>query len=191
MQIKKWQIIIGVLLVLVVIGIFVDDEDLSEPVPASTVSSPSSASSSASSSVSSSSSSAASAFKVDWEKCISDFTEEVTNPEYFGYVRDVYVEMSEDQITFSAVLDDSTKPEIALEYADTIIRRFNAVANMQDSNATLGNKEYLGGLYDKYDILIGIAPSSKVDDQSQWFVFDAIAKGVHSGSPIELQAPYK
>ena len=95
----------------------------------------------------------------------------------------------EEQITFTAVLDDSTDPAVALEYADTMIRQFNLYANIQDGSVSLGNLDSFGGLYDKYSIFIGIAPASKINDQDNWFIFDAIAPGVQPRHTIRLQRP--
>lgn len=47
---------------------------------------------------------------------------------------------------------------MALDFADTIIRRFNDNAQVQDGSIKGGDKDYLGGIYDVYDISIGVAP---------------------------------
>ncbi len=118
--------------------------------------------------------------KIDWEKCIADTKAELTNPEYFSYVKDVYIKVDEKEkrITFTSAIDDACSKDIALEFADTIIRRFNSQAQLQDSSIKSGSKDYLGSLYDTYNISIGIAPLSKTKSQKDWYVFDAIAKGV-------------
>lgn len=130
------------------------------------------------------------AYNVDWDKCLDDLKESVLNQEFFPYAKDVYVAVDEEkkQITFSAVVGDATDPSVALDYADTIVRQYNLMANMQDSNIVLGSKDYYGGLYDKYDILVGIAPQSKVDDSDQWFVYDASIAGAHK--KFKLQKEY-
>ena len=131
------------------------------------------------------------AYNVNWDKCLDDLKESVLNQEFYPYARDVYVGVDEDQkqINFTAILDDSTDPSVALEYADTIIRQYNLMANMQDSNIALGGKDYYGGLYDQYSILIGIAPQSKVEDIKEWFVFDAVVAGAYQ--TIDLQKAYQ
>lgn len=131
------------------------------------------------------------AYNVDWDKCLDDLKESVLNQEFFPYANDVYVAVDEEkkQITFSAVVGDATDPSVALDYADTIVRQYNLMANMQDSNIALGSKDYYGGLYDKYDILVGIAPQSKVDDSDQWFVYDASIAGAHK--EFKLQKQYR
>ncbi|NFN94933.1 hypothetical protein FDB28_12725 [Clostridium botulinum] len=119
-------------------------------------------------------------YNIDWEKCIADTKAELTNPEYFSYVKDVYIKVDEKEkrITFTAAIDDACSKDIALEFADTIIRRFNSQAQLQDNSIKSGSKDYLGSLYDTYNISIGIAPLSKTKSQKDWYVFDAIAKGV-------------
>lgn len=130
-------------------------------------------------------------FDVDWESCIADLKEELTNPEIFFYVKDlgVFINEEEKKITFTASLGDATDPIVALDFADTFIRRLNAISMLQDSSIAGGSKDYYGGLYDTYSILIGIAPMSKTDDDSQWFVYDAVAKGAHT--KIKLQKKYR
>lgn len=131
-------------------------------------------------------------YNVDWDKCTEDLKESVLNQEFFPYARDVYVAIDEQkkEIIFSAVVDDSTDPEVALDYADSLVRQYNLMANMQDSNIQLASKDYYGGLYDQYDVLIGVAPMSKTDNQDEWFVFHAIIAGAHDKNKIKLQKVY-
>lgn len=118
--------------------------------------------------------------KLDWEKCIHETKEELLNPEFFGYVKDLYIEVNQNEkkITFTAELNDSTNLETAKEYADTLIRRFNLSAVSQNNEIKSASKEYYGGIYDYYDINIGIAPSSKIDNMSDWYVNERIKKGM-------------
>lgn len=129
--------------------------------------------------------------ELDWESCIDDVKKELTDPEFFSYVNDigVFVDQEEEKITLTAALDDSTDPSIALEFADTFIRRLNATAMLQNSYIKSASKDYYGGLYDIYSVLIGIAPISQTSDDSQWFVYDAVAKGAHT--KIKLQKQYR
>lgn len=131
------------------------------------------------------------AYNVDWDQCLKDLKESVLDQEFFPFAKDIYVAVDEEkeQITFSIVVGDATDPEVALDYADTVIRQYNLMANMQDNNITLGEKDYYGGLYDKYDFIIGVAPQSKTNDSDQWFVFDASVAGAHQS--LELQKYYR
>lgn len=117
-------------------------------------------------------------FNVDWEKCIEDTKKELTNQDNFDFVKDVYIKLEDDKITFTAALADATNDEVALDFSDTMLRRFNANAQLQDSSIKGGEKDYLGGLYDIYDISIGIAPLSKTKNQKDWYIYDVISKGV-------------
>lgn len=127
---------------------------------------------------------------IDWDICINETMEELTDPEFFSYVIDVYIEVKESQITFSAVLDDSTSPDVALNFADIIIRRFGANARIQDSSLADPKKNYYGGLYDIYDIVIGVAAKSFSDDPDKWFVYEFISKGSHTKHELKLQKYY-
>lgn len=126
-------------------------------------------------------------FNVDWETCIEETKEELTNPKFFSYVKEIGIFIDEEnrQITFSASLNDATDPTIALDFADTLIRRFNLSAQTQDNTIKTGEKDYYGGIYDTYSIMIGIAPYSKTNDYKEWFVYDAVAVGAHT--KIKLQ----
>ena len=53
------------------------------------------------------------------------------------------------------------------------------------------SKDYYGGIYDNYGIMIGIAPSSKTDIASEWFVNTYITKGLHTKQAPELQKAYR
>lgn len=128
------------------------------------------------------------AFNVDWETCIEETKEELTNPEFFSYVKEIgiFIDEEDKRITFTASLDDATDPAVALDFADTLVRRFNLSACTQDSTIKTGEKDYYGGIYDTYSIMIGIAPYSKTDDYKEWFIYDAVAVGAHT--KIKLQS---
>lgn len=128
---------------------------------------------------------------IDWDECISETKKSITNIEFYPFVKDVLIQVNEEEkrITISVVVGDATKPSVALEYADTVIRQLNLFANMQDSSIQLGSKDYYGGIYDQYSLLIGITPFSKVDNHEEWFIFDAVAKKAHT--KIKLQKKYR
>lgn len=127
---------------------------------------------------------------LDWDKLSEDFKEDPSVNDTF--VKDVYVALGDNgYIQITAALDDATDPEVALDYADTLLRRLNGVAQYQDSSIASGNTEIFGGLYDVYGVQIGISPLSKTSDSDEWFVFDAIAPGVQCKHTIELQTAYR
>lgn len=131
-------------------------------------------------------------YNVDWDKCLDDAKQSITGSSY-PYVKDLTVQVDESKklMTFTAVFDDSTDPQKALEYADTMLRQYNTFASQQDSTISIGSKESYGGLYDSYKVMIGIAPYSQIDNQSKWFVYDSIGKGVQTKHTIELEKPYR
>lgn len=127
---------------------------------------------------------------LDWDQLYSDFKEDPSVNDSF--VDDVYVTLGDNgYIIISATLMDATDPEVALDYADTLLRRLNGVAQYQDSTIKSGNTEIYGGIYDVYGVQIGIAPKSKASDTNQWFVFDVIAPGVQCKHEIQLQKAYR
>lgn len=130
---------------------------------------------------------------IDWDKCIEETKAELTNPEFFDFVLDIDINVDESnkRINFSIVVNDDTDPNIALDFGDTALRWLNNYAKFQDSSLKSGAKNYYGGIYDKYDVIIGIAPLNKISDSSQWFVFDGIAKGIQGTVPLKLQEPYR
>lgn len=114
---------------------------------------------------------------IDINKCISDLKENLALEPDYTFVNDYYIKADGTDLTISIVVDDATDPARALDFADTVVRQLNLYANMQDSNIALGNKDFYGGLYEKYSALVGVAPASKVNNQDEWFVFDAIVGG--------------
>ena len=118
-------------------------------------------------------------YNVDWDKCINDTKEEFANSEQYDYLKDIYIEVSDNKIIFTAVLTDSTDKEVALKFSDNLIRRFNANAQLQDSSIKSSGKDYLGGLYDLYSISIGVAPLSKINNSNEWYIHDVIGEKVH------------
>ncbi len=118
---------------------------------------------------------------IDWDKVIEETKKELTNPEYFGFVKDIHIEVKEEEskILFTAVVGDATAKDVAVDFADTLIRRFSGNVQIQNSNIKGPGHEYLGQVFDYYDILVGVAPFSKSDNSKEWYVFDAIPKGAH------------
>lgn len=127
---------------------------------------------------------------LDWDKLAADFQADPSVNQ--SYLNDVAVSLGDDgYIQITAVLDDSTAPAEALDYADTLLRRLSALAQVQDSSIASGSVDSFGGLYDSYGVQIGIAPQSKTSDSKQWFVFDAIAPGVQTQHELQLQKAYR
>ncbi|WP_338631529.1 hypothetical protein [Clostridium baratii] len=129
--------------------------------------------------------------KIDLNRCIKETRKELTDKNNFGYVKNINIKVDEDkkEIILKAVVDDSTSEKTALEFADIFIRRFNLLAKTQDNNIKSGRENYLGGLYDEYNIVIGVSRVSDMKRADQWYVSDYIAKGSHK-EPV-LQRKYR
>lgn len=124
-------------------------------------------------------------YNVNWEKCINDTKSEFINSDQYDFLKDIYIEISDDKIIFTAAIADSTDKEVALKFADSLIRRFNANAQLQDSSIKSSGKDYLGGLYDLYSISIGVAPLSKINNSNEWYIHDVIGKKVHKEPKLQ------
>lgn len=116
-------------------------------------------------------------FDIDINKCIDDLKTGLPLEPDYTFVKDYAILADGKDLTISIVVDDSTDPEKALDFADTVVRQLNLYANIQDSNIELGNKDFYGGLYTEYTALVGVAPYSQMNNTDEWFVYDAIVGG--------------
>lgn len=114
---------------------------------------------------------------LDMDQCISDLKDNLSLEPDYSFVQDYYIGVKDDQITITAVVDDATDPNVALDFADTLVRQLNLYAQMQDSSIDSASKDFYGGLYKRYSALVGIAPASNQDDPDSWFVYDGIVGG--------------
>lgn len=128
---------------------------------------------------------------IDLSKCIEDMKANLPLDMDYSFVKDYYIEVNEGEklITFTAVVGDATDPQMALDFADTLVRQLNLYAQMQDNSIASSSQYYYGGLYETYSAMVGVAPASKTGDQSEWFVYDAIAKG--GKTMLGVQKKYK
>ena len=74
------------------------------------------------------------ASSLNMDKCISDLKANLPLDPDYTYVQDYYIGVKDDTITITAVVDDSTDPSLALDFADTLVRQLNLYAQMQDSS---------------------------------------------------------
>ena len=124
---------------------------------------------------------------INFDKSIEDLKEEilVTNKESFSFAKDIYVNVDEVEkiITITVVVSDSTDKATSADFADTLIRRFGFMVNMNGGEYEAPTNDYYGefygGLYDEYDIMIGVSQESKTEDANAWLVNQAITKGTH------------
>ncbi len=128
--------------------------------------------------------------EIDFDLLSKDLHDDLkigNESEDYQFVQDYYVGLSDDgkTINITAVVDDSTDPEKALDFADTLVRRINANAQLQDSSIENPSQDTYGGLYDRYKALIGVARASQQNDQDAWLVFDSITSS--DGPELNLQ----
>lgn len=116
-------------------------------------------------------------YDIDIDQCISDLKDGLSLTPDYTFVKDYDVVAKGDNLTISIVVGDSTSPENALDFADTVVRQLNSYAQIQDSNIESGSKDNYGGLYKQYTTLVGVAPLSKINEQSEWFVYGSIGSG--------------
>lgn len=115
---------------------------------------------------------------LDMDKCISDLRDNLPLEPDYTFVRDYSISMNDDdQIIITAVVDDATDPNAALDFADTLVRQLNLYAQMQDASIEPASKDFYGGLYKRYSALVGVAPASKQNDSDSWFVYDGVVGG--------------
>jgi len=128
-----------------------------------------------------------------WVKVDNDFKAELSNKEIYPYVIDVSAQRDADkkEITFSTIVSPATKPTIALDLADTMLRRYAALSNTYiNENYKIGSKDYYGGLFDEYSTTIIIAPQGAANPED-CFVFDRVMTGMHTKQKIELTKKYR
>ncbi len=125
-----------------------------------------------------------------WALVNKEFKAEMSS---YPYVIDASATRDEDkkEITFAAILQPSTKPAIALDFADTMLRRYSALAQMfLDKDYKPATKDYYGGLWDDYNAMIIIAPQGATEPKD-CFVFDHITRKMHTQQKIELTKKYR
>ena len=116
-------------------------------------------------------------YDVDMTKCIKDLKSGLVLEADYSFVKDYTIKVNDNDLTISIVVDDSTAPEKALDFADTVVRQLNLYAQMQDANIESSSKDNYGGLYKQYTTLVGVAPQSKIKSQDDWFVYGSIGSG--------------
>ena len=127
-------------------------------------------------------------YDVDMAQCIKDLKDGLILEPDYSFVTDYSVKTDGNNLTISIVVDDSTAPEKALDFADTMVRQLNLYAQMQDSNIESSSKDNYGGLYKQYTALVGVAPQSKIKSQDDWFVYGSIGNG---NVMLKLNKQYK
>lgn len=116
-------------------------------------------------------------YDVNMTQCIKDLKDGLALEPDYSFVKDYTIEAKGNDLTISIVVNDSTDPEKALDFADTVVRQLNLYAQIQDSSIESSSKDNYGGLYKQYSTLVGVAPQSKIQNQGDWFVYGSIGSG--------------
>lgn len=130
---------------------------------------------------------------IDWtqaaREAIDLFTEDFTDVLYAdGF--DMVVDEEAKTITLQIQVADNTKPDAALEYANTVLRRLNdEVLTDQDNELTPSTDAFYGGIYDEFSVSLGVSTAAQKDSADSWFINTSIPAGQHL--PLELQAAYQ
>lgn len=117
--------------------------------------------------------------KTDFDKVIEEEYKELRNEENFPYLQDVYIGVKKDkkEIIFSAIVDYSTSNDTALELADTMIRRFSALAQMNNGELKGPGHEYYGEVFDVYNISMIVGAPDSVDNKDSVYINQYIVTG--------------
>lgn len=108
--------------------------------------------------------------------------EEFKNKKHFPYTidTDITVDEKEKRITMMAVMNDGLKKWVALEFADTMIRRFSSEVSFRSDKWSGPTNDKYGTLFDEYSIYVGVAPLSQVKKQGNWYYEKYILPKMHT-----------
>lgn len=119
---------------------------------------------------------------LKWDKAIAEATAELKNKEFHKYTKDVSISVNEKEkeVTMMAIMNDGLKKWVAMEYADTMIRRFSSWMTIYNEGLTSPTDNNYGSLFDEYKIHIGVAPYSQRDKQQNWYYEKVIYPRLHT-----------
>lgn len=123
-------------------------------------------------------SSAPAGINIDWDKAIADTKNDILQQEKM--VKDVYIAIDKDKksIEIDLACNNAINQEAAAEAADTAVRRLSGNAQMQDSSIKGGGKDYWGGIWDTYELKIGVAKVMDTEKRDKWLIDDVVQPGV-------------
>ena len=116
-----------------------------------------------------------------FDDAIKDVKEEFKNKEFHPYTIDTHFSVDEKEkvVTMNAVMNDGLKKWVALDFADSMIRRFSVAVASRDSRYKQPGNDNYGTLFDEYSIHIAIAPRSQVDNPDKWYYEQWIMPRMH------------
>lgn len=106
------------------------------------------------------------------------------------YIRQlaIKVDQKNKKIGIFAIMPAATKPKYSLDLADTLTRRLAAnVANIDNRFRQPGGKDYWGGIWDIYEITMGISTIANAENNQKWYVFEIVQPGVQGHHKWKMQ----
>lgn len=118
------------------------------------------------------------------------WTAELKNKANFPLVCDASIRKNDENKRISIAIETvaSMKPELSLQLADAAIRRYGSLTAMAVEGLKDPGKDYYGGIFDAYDVLIIVYPQGTRGNDP--FVQDAIIKGMHTKRGLRLTKAY-
>jgi len=79
-----------------------------------------------------------------------------------------------------AVMEGGLKKWVAMEFADTMIRRFSSFVVMYNDGVTGPTNDNYGSLFDEYKIQVGVAPVGQTENPDNWYYMQWIYPKMHT-----------
>lgn len=97
-----------------------------------------------------------------FDKAIEKVTEELKDKQNFPYTKDVHFEVNNEkkEVVMTAIMNNGLKKWVAMEFADTMIRRFSFWAAFYNDTLKGPDKDSYGSLFDEYGIFIVVGSSA-------------------------------
>ena len=119
---------------------------------------------------------------IKFDKAIADATAELKNKEFHKFTRDVFIKVDEKEktVVLMAVMEGGLKKWVAMEFADTMIRRFSSFVVMYNDGVTGPTNDNYGSLFDEYKIQVGVAPVGQTENPDNWYYMKWIYPKMHT-----------
>jgi len=119
---------------------------------------------------------------IKFDKAIADATAELKNKEFHKFTRDVFIKVDEKEktVVLMAVMEGGLKKWVAMEFADTMIRRFSSFVVMYNDGVTGPTNDNYGSLFDEYKIQVGVAPVGQTENPDNWYYMQWIYPKMHT-----------
>ena len=113
-------------------------------------------------------------FEIDIDKCF-EAMKAANVLDSYDIFQDFYITMgSGGTINVSIVADEAADPNRVLEYTHMLLKDLNWYAQQQDPSIESSSSDSYGGLYDRYNALVGVSTPSTVSDTDKWLIYDGI-----------------